>query len=109
MDREIKSPDKIVLARLVRLNANVQGVVTGLLMGLGLFIATNWLVLKGGPVVGPHLKLLGQYFLGYTVTFEGSLIGLAYGLGLGFCLGYLVARIYNWLVDIKDRRRRSHA
>ncbi len=63
-------------------------------------------MLKGGPVVGPHLKLLGQYFLGYTVTFEGSLIGLAYGFGLGFCLGYLVARIYNWLVDAKDRRQR---
>jgi hypothetical protein len=69
--------EEVVLTRLLRLNAAVHGLVTGLVAGLGLFIATNWLVLKGGEVVGPHLALLGQFFVGYRVTFVGSLIGLS--------------------------------
>ena len=40
-------------------------------------------MLKGGPVVGPHLELLGQYLIGYRVTFGGSFVGLAYGFLAG--------------------------
>jgi hypothetical protein len=96
--------ESLVLTRVMRLNAIIQGVVTGLVAGLAIFIATNWLVLKGGTVVGPHLALLGQFFLGYRVTFVGSLIGFAYSFVLGFGVGYGVARMYNWLVDIRERR-----
>ena len=78
--------ESLVSVRLMRLNATVQGVVVGLIAGLGIFIATNWLIIKGGPVVGPHLALLGQFFIGYRVTFVGSLIGFAYGFVLGFCV-----------------------
>jgi hypothetical protein len=95
--------ERLALTRLMRLNAVVQGIVTGLVAGLGLFVATNWLVLKGGPVVGPHLALLGQFFIGYRVTFVGSLVGFGYAFVLGFCVGYGVARTYNWLLDDRER------
>lgn len=95
--------EEIVLTRVMRLNATIHGVVTGVVVGLGIFIATNWLVLKGGPVVGPHLSLLGQFFIGYRVTFVGSLIGLAYGFVSGFVLGYVVAHLYNGFVQLKER------
>jgi hypothetical protein len=97
--------EKVVLTRLLRLNATVQGFVTGIVAGLGMFIATNWLVLKGGYVVGPHLSLLGQFFIGYRVTFLGSLIGFAYGFGAGFLVGYGVARVYNYIVGFKENER----
>jgi hypothetical protein len=100
-----KTIEEIVLTRMVRLNATVQGVVTGLMVGVGIFVATNWLVLKGGEVVGPHLALLGQFFIGYRVTFIGSLIGAAYGFGCGFIVGGLVAITYNWLVSFREGRR----
>jgi len=93
--------EKVVLTRLLRLNATVQGFVTGTIAGLVVFIATNWLVLKGGYVVGPHLSLLSQFFIGYRVTFVGSLIGFAYGFGCGFIGGYLVARMYNWIAGFR--------
>ena len=93
--------EKIVLTRLVRLNATVQGIGTGLVVGLGIFIATNWLVLKGGNVVGLHLSLLGQFFIGYRVSFMGSLIGFAYGFLSGFAVGYLIAMFYNRIVGLK--------
>jgi len=101
--------EKIVLTRLLRLNAVVQGLVLGMVGGLGVFIATNWLVLKGGEVVGPNLALLGQFFIGYRVTFVGSLIGFAYALVGGFFVGYGVARTYNWVVDLRERNRQARA
>jgi len=97
-----KRIEEDILIRLLHLNAKVYGIVTGLLLGLVIFIATNWLVLKGGDVVGPHLALLGQFFIGYRVTFVGSLIGLAYGFALGFIVAYLVAALYNWLVRFRE-------
>jgi len=83
---------------IARLNARAWGVAMGLLLGFGLFIATNILVLKGGPEVGPHLSLLSVYFPGYRVTFLGSLIGFVYAFVLGYALGRLIGTIYNFLV-----------
>ena len=77
------------------------------MVGIAIFVATNWLVLKGGDVVGPHLGLLGQFFIGYEVSFGGSLIGFAYGFATGFSVGYLIARIYNWVADVRENKRHS--
>ena len=105
--------EQLVLIRLLRLNAKVNGVVTGILAGLVVFISTNWLIVKGGEVVGPHLALLGQFFIGYQVTFVGSLIGFAYAFVTGFATGYGVTSIYNYIVVIKERKHlvieRHHA
>lgn len=91
--------EEVALTQLMRLNAIVTGIVTGLIAGLGLFIATNWLVLKGGDEVGPHLSLLAQFFIGYTVTFAGSFVGFTYAFVVGFAVGFAVAWLYNLLVD----------
>jgi len=92
---------------LLRLNASVYGIVTGLVAGLGLFVATNWLVVKGGADVGRHLSLLGQFFWGYEVSFVGSLIGFCYAFACGFLIGYCVARVYNALANRKESARRK--
>ena len=114
MPREEKKLEEVVLTRLLNLNAILWGLVTGIIAGLAIFIATNWLILKGGHmepggeiVVGPHLVLLGQFFPGYRVTFVGSLIGFTYGFLSGFGIGYVVARIYNWLADLRDGKRQN--
>ena len=102
--------DELILARLLRLNAAVQGTVTGILLGLVIFLATNWLILKAlifsEPTVpvGPHLALLGQYFIGYNVSFPGSIVGFGYAFAIGFIGGYLTSIIYNRLVERKERR-----
>lgn len=103
MTENRESLDQYILSRALRLNATVSGIVVGLVAGIGLFIATNWLVIKGGAVVGPHLTLLGQYFIGYRVSFVGSLIGFGYAFVVGFILGYFVARVYNLVLDIRER------
>ena len=85
--------------RVLRLDAIAQGITMGILLGLMVFVATNWLVLKGGPVVGPNLALLSQFFLGYRVTFLGSFVGFAWGFFYGGLAGYLVSTIYNRLLQ----------
>ena len=98
-----KALERTVRDRVIRLNATVHGLTVGFLAGFGLFIATNWLVLKGGEDVGRHLGLLSHYFIGYRVTFLGSLIGFAYASVTGFAATYLLARIYNWVEDLRHR------
>lgn len=83
------------------LNAKAMGLALGLICGLIVFIATNWLVLKGGHPVGPNLQLLSQYFLGYRVSFAGSLVGFAYGFAFGTLAGGLISWIYNKIASIK--------
>lgn len=78
-----------------RLDPIAFGLSVGSVSGVLLFLATLFLVLKGGDVVGPHAQLLGQYFFGYTVTLQGSLLGLAYGVVVGFAVGWGFAFIRN--------------
>ncbi|HXH09777.1 MAG TPA: hypothetical protein VNP04_08465 [Alphaproteobacteria bacterium] len=104
MKEDRETLEEVVLTRLLRLNATVQGIATGIVAGLGVFIATNLLVLKGGEVIGPHLSLLGHFFIGYRVTLAGSLVGFAYAFIYGFAGGYLVARLYNRIADFREGR-----
>ena len=86
----------------LRINSKVFGLSLGLVCGLAIFLATNWLVIKGGEQVGPHLRLLSQYFIGYRVSFFGSLIGLAYGFALGTLSGTFVGWLYNKIVKFRN-------
>jgi hypothetical protein len=104
MSADDKELERVILSRLLTLNAKVYGLVLGLSAGLGIFIATNWLVLKGGRPVGPHLALLNQFFIGYRVTFVGSVIGFVYAFACGFIVGYSVAWIYNRVVAVREKR-----
>lgn len=82
----------------VRLNAHAWGLALGIVFGVGLLVATNILVLKGGPVVGPHLALLGAYLPGYRVTFAGSVVGLIWGAVIGYAAGWVLGSVYNALL-----------
>ena len=110
MADNIRTPDEEKLFNaILLLNVKVLGLVLGILMGLAIFVATNWLVIKGGHitpdgeyVVGPHLQLLSQFFIGYRVSFLGSIIGFAYGFAVGTLSGALIGWIYNKIVDLRN-------
>ena len=103
-DREnvtLASEEKL-FSGVLKLNAKVVGLALGVIFALGIFVATNWLIIKGGDRVGPHLILLSQYFIGYRVTFIGSLIGAAYGFALGTICGASMGWIYNKIVAFRQ-------
>ncbi len=95
-----RDSEDVALARAVaRLRAGVMATVFGMSSGCALFVATLWLVIRGGTNVGQHLSLLRFYFPGYTVTWGGALLGFLYGALVGGVAGFLLAWIYNRLVD----------
>jgi len=95
----ISSTDAIIISSLAKLDGIALGISIGLLSGILIFVATNVLLYKGGEVVGPNLALLSQYFVGYEVSFGGSIIGLIYGLIAGFIVGWLIAMIRNMVLS----------
>lgn len=95
MTRRPVGEEELIAQRVMRLNAAASAAGMGSLCGLGLFLATLFLALKGGPWTGEHLQLLGQYLPGYTVSIGGAFLGLVYGVVLGGFAGYFVASVYN--------------
>lgn len=88
---------ELIHAAVARLRAGILAVVFAMMTGTGLFVATAWLLIKGGQNVGATLGLLGNYLPGYSVTWPGAVIGLLYGAAIGGAGGWSLARIYNRL------------
>lgn len=103
MNRNEKTEEEMIRRAVLRMNGNILGFVLGAVIAIIVFAATNWLVLKGGEVVGPHLSLLGQFFLGYSVSFVGSLIGALYGFFLGYLSGLFIGWVYNAVLFLRRR------
>jgi protoporphyrinogen oxidase len=81
-----------------RLHPVAFGLALGGVSGLYLFLATMFLIVKGGNMVGPNLSLLSQFLPGYRVTVGGSFLGMLYGLGIGFMSGWSFAKLRNGAV-----------
>ena len=87
--------ENILTTAFARFDKFALAVATGTVSGGLLFAATLWLVIKGGEVVGPNLRLLEQYFIGYTVTVKGAFIAFGYSFFWGFLFGWLIAYLRN--------------
>jgi hypothetical protein len=94
--------EQILERTVLVLNANILGLVLGIVAGIIIFVATNFLILKGGEVIGPHLGLLRNFFPFYSVTFLGSIVGFGYGFLSGYVAGFCIASIYNLVVKLKS-------
>lgn len=94
----MKQEESALNDAMLQLNGRAWGIAIGLLFGVGLFVATNFLVIKGGPRVGPHLSLLSVYLPGYSVTFLGSLVGFVYLFVIGYGVGRLIGMVYNRMI-----------
>ena len=110
---KVRDVAEVVEAALTRVFPKLDRVAFGLSLGTAsgtlLFLATLWLVLKGGDVVGPNLQLLSQYFPGYRVTAWGSLLGLVYAFMAGFIGGWVFAVLRNGVVLFYMAIIRRHA
>ena len=96
----MQAEDEVLKKAIAHLNATLLGIVLGLIMGCGLFLATMILVLKGGPAVGRHLSLISQFFPGYSVTLLGSIIGFFYAFVVGFLIGAALGTVYNQIAKV---------
>ena len=81
------------------LRPSVLGVAMGVVLAVVLALVTlaHLLIL---PPEAWHLALLGQYFLGYSVSVGGLLIGSVWAFGVGFASGWLLAFARNGAVRL---------
>lgn len=89
-------PDEVIEAAFARLDPVALGAASAVVFGVAVFLATAALLLKGGPVIGPTLSLLSNFFIGFEVTWVGALIGLIEAGIAGFALGFIGALFRNW-------------
>lgn len=74
------------------LNKTALGLASGILWGAAVFLATLWVMFRGG---GEHLVLLSKFYIGYGVNVGGAIVGLIYGFIDGFLCGWILAWLYN--------------
>jgi uncharacterized membrane protein YhaH (DUF805 family) len=94
-----KLEQELIRTAIVRLRSRVMAMVFGMVGGTGLFVATIGLLARRGHDVGRHLRLLSNFFPGYSVTWPGAFIGFFYGALSGVIIGWSVAWVYNQVVD----------
>jgi len=88
-------PERVLIRVFARMDKLAFAVAVGTVCGLLVLSATLWIISRGGDVLNSHLRLLGQYFIGYTVTVEGGFIAFAYSFFWGFLFGWLFAYLRN--------------
>ena len=76
----------------MELNKTALGLALGVVWGLGVFLATLWVLFAGG---GMHLEMLQRFYLGYSISLVGAVVGLLYGFIDGFIGGWILAWLYN--------------
>jgi hypothetical protein len=86
---------------IARIRTGALAIVCAMMGGVGLFVMTAWLLIKGGSQVGQHLQLLSNYFIGYSVTWWGCIVGLFYGALFGGSIGWAVGTIYNKVIKMR--------
>jgi len=87
----------------MKLDGKALGISLGVLWGGTIFLATILLIVKAwlgihhpaGAPVGPTLLKLGQFYMGYSMSLGGAILGGIYGFFNGYVGGYLIAKIYN--------------
>jgi hypothetical protein len=91
--REI--PAELVLA-FAPLHKRALGIAVGTVFGGLIFVLT--VIGTIAPQGREQLGLLGQYFAGYTVSWGGAFVGLAWGWFVGFVMGWFTAYTRNFVL-----------
>lgn len=97
-------PEPTASTRFVHLRTGTLATLFATFGALVIFIATSVLLIRGGQDVGKHLQLLRYYLPGYSVSWPGALLGLAYGACIGGVIGASIAKISN---AVTRRRQRT--
>jgi hypothetical protein len=87
------------------LHRSAMGTAVGIVLGTMIFLATLASI-RRDPA--EHLRLLSQFFIGYSVSLQGALLGLVWGFATGYVVGWTFALLRNvavWIYLIGLRSR----
>ncbi len=80
----------------MKLNVRALALTCGILWGLGIFLATLWIILFDGAT--HEVTILGRIYRGYNISVAGGLFGLLWGFIDGLIGGAIFAWVYNLFV-----------
>jgi hypothetical protein len=100
------APDPLLLG-FAPLHRTAMGVALGVVLGALIFLLTCLALPRGHSTMNPGL--LAQFFPGYGVSTSGAFVGLLWGFGVGFILGWGFAWLRNLAVRVYLRAMRSRA
>jgi hypothetical protein len=98
-DVNVRPEDEAVEAMLAFLpiHKRAMGVACGIVGGSLLFLATAFaLMILGGDATG--LRLVGEFFFGYEVSWVGAFIGFFWGFVTCFVFAWFAAFVHNFAV-----------
>ncbi len=78
-----------------KLDPFALGIALGAVFAATIGIITLLSVIPNNNMVAEYLALINQFFPGYSVTIQGSLLGAAYGYLVGFVVGWMFAFLRN--------------
>jgi len=81
----------------MKLNVKAFALTCAIFWSVSVFIITWWLIAFYGAV--GSRTILGLFYLGYSVSPLGSIIGLIWGFVDGLISGAIFALLYNFLVE----------
>ncbi|MDY7094239.1 MAG: NAD(P)/FAD-dependent oxidoreductase [Acidobacteriota bacterium] len=79
------------------------GGAVGIVASVSLAVATGILLLGSDETFVPVLSLLGNYLFGFKVSWPGLAVGMIEAGGIGFGLGWVTAKLINWLIAVSER------
>ena len=96
-DQTFSSEDTL-MALFARMDTFAMSVALGISLALGLAAGTAVLLLTAAPgvPVGPNLSALGNILPGYSMTWLGCIVGVAWAALIGAVLGFLLATCWNF-------------
>ena len=77
----------------MKLNGKALGLSLGIIWAAMVFLATMSVVVRGGT--GELTGKLARFYLGYSLTFTGAVIGAVWGFIHMFITGFILAVLYN--------------
>ncbi len=89
----------LVMSLFARMDHLGMALAFGVAVGITFCLATAILLIKGGSadaVVGYNLGTVSAFLPGYSVSWIGSLVGLAYGVLGGMVFGFGFALLWNF-------------
>jgi protoporphyrinogen oxidase len=99
--------EDVLAAAFARYDSLALGLAVAIVSGVGLFLTTTWVLLRAERDSDEVLALVGQYLLGYEVSWGGAVLGFIgaglFGFGVGFGVAWLINLIIGWEETILER------
>ena len=86
----------------MKLQIKSFALASGIFWGVGVFVATWWIIVFNGATREP--TFLGLVYLGFNISPAGSVIGFAWA----FVDGLICGALFAWLYNTVAARRLAH-